>query len=69
MYGLPAILCFIGANISQVVLILYYGLIFPVSQDTGNVTDIKTTQMRLFNVLRNWSCHGKRGFYNIFSTL
>jgi len=52
IYGLPAIWSFIGANVSQVVLILYYGFIFPRSNTTGYVTyNIITILIRLFNVI------------------
>ncbi|CAI6361943.1 unnamed protein product [Macrosiphum euphorbiae] len=52
IYGLPAIWSFIGANVSQVELILYYGIIFRRSDETGYVTYIIITILtRLFNVI------------------
>ncbi|CAI6364232.1 unnamed protein product [Macrosiphum euphorbiae] len=51
IYGLPAIWSFIGANISLVMLLLYYALIFPSLNTTGCVYNIMKILITLFNVI------------------
>lgn len=52
IYGLPAIWSFIGSNISHVLIILYYGLIFPGSENIIFYFDnIIAMSMRLVNVI------------------
>ncbi|XP_060872653.1 uncharacterized protein LOC132946625, partial [Metopolophium dirhodum] len=53
IYGLPVIWSIIGANVGQVVITLYYGVLFPLSDTTGYVAYyiIITILIKLFNVI------------------
>jgi len=53
IYGLPVIWSIIGSNVSQVVFLLYYGVLFRVIETAGFVPyfTIITVLTRLFNVM------------------
>ncbi|XP_022162481.1 uncharacterized protein LOC111028235 [Myzus persicae] len=51
IYGVSILLSFIGANVSQVLLILYYHVFFPDSWKISGVTLMTIISTRLFNII------------------